>query len=102
MPPLMITKVMPMAMIPRNDADTAMFAKLAVLKNCVPNAMVPPITTSNSTTGAAARWTAEANDPYRAFGFWPASLPPSMVMTAPAERSSFTSVALAGCTPRRG
>ncbi len=62
-PPLMMTNVIPMATIPRNEEATARFEKLAVLAKLVPNRITPSTITQASTTAAADRWMSETTVP---------------------------------------
>ena len=59
----MMTNVIPMATMPRNDEATARFEKLAVLAKLVPNRTTPSTTTHASTTAAADRWISDTTVP---------------------------------------
>ena len=56
MPPLMMTNVMPMATMARNEDETARLAKFAVEANFEPKRTTPSSTTTTSTIAAADRW----------------------------------------------
>ena len=53
MPPEMMTKVIPMAMIARKEAATAMLEKFCRLAKLSPNTRAPPITVATNTAAAA-------------------------------------------------
>ncbi len=53
MPPEMMTKVIPMAMIARKEAETARLEKFCRLAKLSPNTRAPPITVTTNTEAAA-------------------------------------------------
>ena len=98
MPPLMMTNVMPMATMARNDDETARLAKFAVEANFEPKRTTPSSTTTTSTIAAADRWISDVTDPRDQCA---ATSLERAVVRYPGGRVAVIGAGPVGCRPRR-